>query len=189
MRENDELTQEEKAAFQALARNEQPPSGLEDRLVDLLKDEGLIKQNRTMNTYWKYLAGLAASVLIFFAGNLLGRQSANTVAIDPLQGYMMILKEDAGFQPGDPMEMFQEYASWMNGLAEKGVKITGQELKDSAWQVTKSHTETMGSEAATRTTGYFLIQAKTEAEALAVVKDNPHLKYGGVIELKAFMNR
>lgn len=188
MKEQDALTPEEKSAFEALPNIMEPPLHLEDTVVTALKEEGLIKKQRTMHTYFKYAAGLAASVLIFFAGNFLGKQN-NLVEIDPLQGYMMILKEDAAFQPGDPMAMFEEYAAWMNNLYDKGIKITGQELKNEAWSVTKAGSRALGQEADTKVTGYFLIEAKSEEEALAVVRDNPHLKYGGTIELKAFMNR
>lgn len=188
MMEQDDLTPEEKAAFEALSSHSTPPPQLEDKVVNALKTEGLIKQN-TMNIYLKYAAGIAASIIIFFAGNLVGKQAGDVVEIDPLQGYMMILKEDVNFTPGDPMEMFNEYAGWMNGLYEKGIKITGQELKNEAWAVTNSGTTSLDGAVDTRITGYFLIQAKTEEEALAVVRDNPHLKYGGSIELKAFMNR
>ncbi|MCE7992183.1 MAG: hypothetical protein HEP71_09395 [Roseivirga sp.] len=189
MMDQDELTPEEQAAFEELAAVKHPPSVLEDRIVAELKKEGLIKKTRTMNNYIKYAAGLAASVIIFFAGNFVGRQSGDTVEIDPLKGYIMILKEDASFQPGDPMQMFEEYASWMNGLYSKGVKITGQELKNEALEVTAATTTELDGDDGRRTTGYFVIETKTKEEALAVVKDNPHLKYGGIIELKAFMNR
>lgn len=185
----EELTPEEKAAFEGLATHRIPPKALEDQVVSALKNEGLIEKTKPMNQYIKYAAGIAASIALFFAGNYFGKNSALAVDIDPLNGYLMILKEDANFQPGDPMEMFQEYAAWMNGLAEKGVEITGQELKDTAWEVTAEGTTALGSEADTRVTGYFIIQADNEKEALGVVRDNPHLKYGGTIELKAYMNR
>lgn len=187
--DQEELTPEEQAAFKAMALAKQPPNGLEDKVVAELKKEGLIKKTYKMNNYIKYAAGIAASVIIFFAGNLVGKQTGTVAEIDPLNGYIMILKEDASFKPGDPMQMFEEYASWMNGLYKQGVKITGQELKNEALEVTASATTSLEGDDERRTTGYFIIETKTEEEALAVVKDNPHLKYGGIIELKAFMNR
>lgn len=187
--DQEELTPEEQAAFKAMASAQQPPPLLEDRIVAALKTEGLIKKTRTMNNYIKYAAGIAASIIIFFTGNIIGKQTQDVTEIDPLNGYIMILKEDTNFKPGDPMQMFEEYANWMNDLYSKGVKITGQELKNEALEVTASSTTDLGEDVARRTTGYFIIETKTEEEALAVVKDNPHLKYGGIIELKAFMNR
>jgi hypothetical protein len=189
MMERDELTPEEQAAFEAMATMQQPPSYLEDKVVDALKKEGLIKKKYTMNVYIRYAAAIAASVIIFFIGNIVGKQAGQTAAIDPANGYIMILKEDAGFQPGDPMEMFEEYAKWMNDLAAKGVKITGQELKNEALEVTATNTTSLDGSNGRKTTGYFVIETASEEEALAVVKDNPHLKYGGIIELKSFMNR
>jgi hypothetical protein len=189
MMDQEELTPEEQAAFRAMASAQQPPLSLEDNIVAELKNQGLIKNTRTMNSYIKYAVGIAASVIIFFAGNVVGKQSGGATEIDPLNGYIMILKEDVNFKPGDPMQMFEEYSSWMNGLYNKGVKISGQELKNEALEVTASATTALDGNSDSRTTGYFVIETKTKEEALAVVKDNPHLKYGGTIELKAFMNR
>ena len=189
MTERDELTPEERAAFEALAKEKQPPAYLEDQVVAALQKEDLIKTTTTMNVYLRYAMGIAASVLLFFTGNLVGRQAGGDAEINPLYGYMMILKEDARFQPGDPQAMFEEYAAWMEGLYNKGIKINGQELQPNALNVSQETVEPLKPDADSRVTGYFLIEAKSEAEALAVVKDNPHLKYGGTIELKAFMNR
>lgn len=189
MTERDELTPEERAAFEALAREKQPPAYLEDQVVAALQRENLIRKTTTMNVYVRYALGIAASVLLFFTGNLVGRQSGGEAEINPLNGYMMILKEDARFQPGDPQAMFEEYSSWMEGLYSKGIKINGQELRPDALNVSQAAVEPLSPDAESRVTGYFLIEAQSEAEALAVVKDNPHLKYGGTIELKAFMNR
>ncbi len=189
MTAQEDLTPEEKAAFESLATHQIPPFSLEDQVVSALKNEGLIEKKKTMNQYIKYSLGIAASITLFIAGNYFGRNASLAVNIDPLNGYMMILKENASFQPGDPMEMFQEYEAWMTGLADKGVEITGQELQPTAWEVSAEGTKSLSAEAETRVTGYFIIQAESEKEALDVVKDNPHIKYGGTIELKAYMNR
>ena len=68
------------------------------------------------------------------------------------------------------------------------MKITGQELQNEAWRLSADGTTNLNNQEV-RTTGYFIIEAATAEEALAVAKDNPHLKYGGTIELKAYMNR
>lgn len=189
MMDQQKLTSEEQAAFEAMKSAHAPPPYLEERLVAELKEEGLIKNTHSMKTYLKLAIGIAASILLFFAGNYVGKQSVSVETIDPLKGYIMILKEDANFAPGDPMQMFEEYSDWMNGLYAKGVKISGQELKSEAFQVTSTTTTPLDGIVGERTTGYFVIETPSEEEALAVVRDNPHLKYGGVIELKAFMNR
>lgn len=183
-----ELTPEEKKAFEALADQQPPSAFLEEKIVNALKDEGLIKKQVTMNQFVKYTVAVAASVLLFLAGTFTAKQSGTVVEIDPMKGYMMILKEDQGFRPGDPMEMFNEYAAWMNATGERGVKITGQELQNEAWRLSADGTTNLNNQEV-RTTGYFIIEAATAEEALAVAQDNPHLKYGGTIELKAYMNR
>jgi len=188
--DQDKLSPEEQAAFEAMKSAQSPPDYLEDNIVTSLQKEGLIKPTITMHTYIKFALGIAASLLVFFVGSYVGQQSIPpTEEINPQYGYIMILKEDASFSPGDPMDMFEEYSSWMENLYAKGVKITGQELKAEAFRVTNEQTTPLDGVDGERTTGYFVIETPTEAEALEVVKDNPHLKYGGIIELKAFMNR
>lgn len=185
--EQEQLTPEEKRAFETLVSSAPPPTSLEYKIIAQLKEEGLIKKQTTMNVYLKYATAVAASLIIFLTGNYIGKQSSPT-EINPLNGYIMILKEDHNFTPGEPMQMFKEYAAWMNNLYDQGVKITGQELKNEAIRVSALGPEKLGGDE-DKITGYFIIEAKSEAEAMKIVNANPHLKYGGIIELKEFMNR
>ena len=188
--ENEGLTEEERAAFEKLSNYAAPPDHLETSVIDALKREGLIKTKTiTMNTNLKWVASVAASILIFFAGTYWGKQSVNAVEIDPNLGYMLILHEDEDFRPGDPMAMFEEYGAWMQNTSQSGVIITGQELSNKAVMVNSASEVSLGEEAAERISGYFIIEAKSEQEALKVARANPHVKYGGTIELKPFIVR
>ena len=185
----EELSEHEKKIFAQLKRDEMPSPELEKRLIRQLKSENLIKNTLTMNTYLKWAASLAAAVVVFFAGNLVGKRSS-AIAIDPSLGYMLILHEDAKFQPGEPYEMFQEYAQWMNNTFEKGITITGQELKnEAAWVDSEKNVERLTASAASTVPGYFVLEATSLEEAIEVAKDNPHIKYGGSIEVKQYMVR
>lgn len=187
--EESNLTPEEKSALDALPKTSPLPEGLEQRIVFQLESEGLIRKSTSMQRILPWAASIAASILFFFIGSSLAKNNFQEVQINPEQGYMLILHEDERFQPGDPMEMFQEYAAWMNTINEMGVKITGQELDNRATVLTTESIQTRGEETVKRTTGYFIIEAESEADALSIAKQNPHLKYGGTIELKPFIVR
>ncbi len=188
--ENGGLTPEEREAFDRLSSHKTPPVELEAKVISALKEEGLIKTKTVvMNTNLKWAISIAASVLIFFAGSYWGKQSLSTSAINPTLGYMLILHEDENFQPGDPMAMFEEYSTWMQNTDESGITISGQELSPEAVLVKSNNSISLDEEASERITGYFILEAKTKEEALKVARLNPHIKYGGTIEVKPFMVR
>ncbi|MEQ9402411.1 MAG: hypothetical protein RIM99_02395 [Cyclobacteriaceae bacterium] len=190
----DQLSDTEKNLFERLDREASPPKALEEQLVAALKNEGLLTKSITMNTYLKWAASLAAAVLIFLSG-IFYQQSQQTVSavseniiIEPTRGYALLLHEDENFTPGDPMEMFNEYSMWMENTFARGVKITGQELKNEATIVLTDQIS-LADNQNRRTTGYFLLEADSMEEAIEVAKENPHVKYGGIVEVKAYMVR
>jgi len=189
------LSEAEKNLFQALENEKNPPKHIEKNIITQLEQEGLIKKTITMNNYVKWAASLAASVLLFMGGMYYEKSNtqqlnANAmVEIEPTKGYILILHEDSNFEPGDPMAMFEEYKSWMDNTFSRGLKITGQELKQEATLVKGETQEVFPEDAETKTTGYFLVEANSYQEAVAVAQENPHIKYGGSIEVKPFMVR
>ncbi len=188
MRE-EHLNENDQRLFDQLERELQPPAHLEEQLVNQLKFEGHIKENK-MNNIGKIIIAIAASILLFLGGAWYGKSSTSQISITPEMGYMLLLHEDERFTPGEPMEMFQEYAAWMENTFARGVKITGQELVNEAVLIRKGTPNvSQGDEAEVRTTGYFILEAKSLDEAIAVAQDNPHVKYGGTVEVKAYMVR
>lgn len=187
----EQLSDAEKKLFKALERERTPPGHLERNIITQLEKEGLIKKTIAMNNYFKWAAQLAAAILLFVGGMFYGKSNTtNTmVEIEPTKGYMLILHEDASFSPGEPMAMFEEYKTWMENTFSRGIKITGQELKNEATVVKTGSQQELGDEADIRTTGYFLVEANSYQDAVAVAKENPHIKYGGSIEVKPFMVR
>ncbi len=185
----DHLSEAEKKLFAALEREKAPPGHIEKNIVAQLEKEGLIKKINTMN-YLKWAASIAASVLLFIGGMFYEQSKANTmVEIEPTKGYMLLLHEDTNFTPGDPMAMFEEYKTWMENTFSRGVKITGQELKPEATLVKGETQQAFDAQAETKTTGYFIVEANSLEEAIRVAKENPHIKYGGSVEVKPYMVR
>ena len=188
---SDELSKNEEKVFSELSREKTTPAYLEEKIVQKLKAENLILSKISfLYTYGKWAASVAAIVVVFFAGNYSGKLSCDAGLIDPNNGYLLLLQENENFRPGDPQDMYQEYASWMQGTFEKGIKISGQELKNTSTRVTSQGvSEFIGGQTEFKTTGYFRLEAKSREEALEVAKGNPHVKYGGIVELKEYMVR
>ncbi len=183
------LNENDQKLFEQLEKEMQPPAHLEEQLVNQLKFEGHIKEKK-MNNIGKIVIGIAASVLLFMGGAWYGKSTSQHVTITPEMGYMLLLHEDDRFTPGEPMEMFEEYGAWMQNTFARGVKITGQELVNEAVLVRKgTQNINRGEETTTRTTGYFILEASSLEEAIAVAEENPHVKYGGTVEVKAYMVR
>lgn len=186
----EELSAAEKKLFQELKREESPPRSLEKKIINELINQGEIKKTNNMNNYVKWAASIAALVLFFLGGMYFEKSSAaHIVEIEPTKGYILLLHEDENFRPGDPMAMFEEYKTWMETTFGRGVKIDGQELKNEATLVTRETQTPLLENEVERTTGYFILEASSYEEAVAVAMENPHVKYGGTVEVKPFMVR
>lgn len=81
---SDELTAEERAAFDALPRRLSPSRMLEERTVRALRVRNLLRPRRTLPEAWR-TAALAAGIALFAGGTAFGqwlgtRQTADAVA-------------------------------------------------------------------------------------------------------------
>ncbi len=155
------------------------PDHLEHQVVQTLRQKGLIAPGRSRSIR-RWGVGLAASIVFFLLGFYVNASltTANDGYLTEFN-YMLLLHEDDQFIAGNPEQRFQEYAQWMGGIYEKGLKIDGQELARKGANVhpiisNKSHF----------TTGYFLLKASSLKEAQAIAQSCPHVKYGGQIEIK-----
>ncbi len=169
-----------------LVREMMPPANLEDRVVDRLKSEGMIKGDRSR--YLTYLVGVAASLLLFFLGALTGRQSVPQ--IDANQGYLLLLHQDDGYVLGDIREMEEAYSGWQPEIEGVAVFTSSQELQSSqVWVDYSGKEESDEKGGSSLISGFYMIEAPSMEAAVAIARTNPHLKYGGSIELRALMVR
>lgn len=184
------LSEEEKKLFRQLQTEKPTSPALEDQIVNALKQEGLINDNQRRLPWVQWAAAAAIAVVFFFVGQYTQTGKADVLEINPEMGYMLLLHETESFQPGDPMDMFNEYKTWMEGTFAKGVTITGQELDNKAVFVGPS--DSLDYQSAFKphlTTGYFVLEAESLEQAIEVAQENPHIKYGGRIEVKPFIVR
>lgn len=187
----EKLNEKEQQIFNQLERTTTPPERLKEDVIHKLKQEKLIRDQRTKTRNVVLWLSRAAAVIIFFIGGMAFQQRISEKSlIDPGKGYVLLLHEDENFRPGELSEMVEEYSGWIPNLNAQGIKAQGQELQYSEVFLENankiSHAESIEGE---MISGYFIIEANSLEEATQIASTNPHLKYGGKIELRPFMVR
>ncbi|MBV8200585.1 MAG: hypothetical protein JOZ15_08170 [Acidobacteria bacterium] len=185
-----DLTPAELAAFQALPREAQPPPWLEDRVVAALPSgrPGYRHASPRWRIWAWRAAALAAAVVLFLGGFLAGRRQPRAIgagAGDQL--YLLLLLQDASFRPppsASEAELVGEYDAWAEGLGRKGTVVLARKLADSGWLLNAGRPAAGLPVREARMSGLFLLRTTSEAQAIALARTCPHLRYGGRIELR-----
>ena len=185
MNNQDTLTPAEERAFESLRDQMMPDTVVEQNIINTLHNKGLLVKRRSYGWVMKVAATLLLLAIGFVAG--LYFTSASSEQSD--FNYMLVLYEDESFTPGEPQAMFEEYSKWMTAIYEQGIAIDGQEMKPASIMLSSETTQTVKRAEGKTVGGYFVLKAKSLEQAVAIARDSPHLKYGGVVEVKEFMIR
>ena len=131
------LTPEEKMAFQRLPREVEPSRILEERVVQTLKSEGIlagagspgrkgavIKRGGAWFRPWMAAASVAASVILFASGVLMGQWMGSE---STTQAFMQVREQDAAQLALRIQEAGSAYVSALAALSELGVRPHGSE--------------------------------------------------------------
>ena len=163
----------------------EPPSGLEDRVVESLRARGLLDAQRRgprriVPARWAWPAAIAAGLLLFAGGFTLGRVPVQTAGAG-MGRYTLLLYEGPGFNTaGKPeAELVAEYTAWAGELAGRGSLVAGEKLAAREWILGAG-----GSAGQQEPAGFFIIAARTDDEALAIARSCPHLRYGGTVAVR-----
>ncbi len=191
--QNKTLTPEEKAKFAALSREQTPPPALEEALIQKLKAKGLLKPgySQSLWTLPRAAAAIAASVILFAAGFLIGQQRIGIPGSgDPAGGLFVLFLYDSEQQRQmDQTQFIKEYGNWIREVGESGRLAGGEKLKDDGKVLHEEQQQLRITDTTPGTkfgdlSGYFLIEAENYEEALEIAKTCPHLRYEGTIELR-----
>ena len=164
-----------------LQREESPSPELENRVVDALRERQLIRNSSKTGLRWFSTA--AAAIVILAIGFAAGRAWNRPQQVQ--YTHILLLQEDRSFQSGHAEDRVQEYSNWARGVASKGTAITGEKLAHDSRLLKGDRSE---SQASGEIAGFFLVRAKSEEDALAISRTCPHLRYGGIIELRKISN-
>lgn len=111
-----------------------------------------------------------------------------------MSSFMLLLYDDpsafANVTPEQMQHVIGEYIAWAQKLGQEGKLEGGQKLKDEGGKVLKSAGKQVSvvdgpySETKEIIGGYYLIKAKSYAEAVEIAKTCPHMKYGAKIDVR-----
>ncbi len=189
---HDELNPEERRQFAALSRERSPAASLETRIISALKARGLIRMTQAL-PIWTLprLAGAFVVAMVFLAlGFGLGKWQSGVPSQRPHHNmFVLFLYGDSPETPPDDMSKVVEYGKWARAIRMSKRMITGEKLKDGGRLLRNVQgqleiREVRGAGEPDVLGGYFLIEAENYDEAIKVAASCPHLKYGGLIELR-----
>ena len=177
----------------SLPRETPPSPALEDRVVTALRRVGLLRapvMSRRAQ-FVRVALAVAAAIAFFAAGWFAGAPRPATPAPDGHANYVLFLRAGPGYKPAqgtDEERIVEEYRNWARGLREAGVAIRGEKLKDDTRSLAGRGGQVVFLEGTAADTspvlGFFLVEARDLGHALAIAQGCPHLRYGGIIEVR-----
>jgi len=126
MTDQNDLTPEEKMSFQRLSREEVPSPFLEERVVSSLHDAGVLRSEaadqphvvsgrRTWFRPWMVAASMAASLVLFASGVVLGEWMGSQ---STTHAFMQVREQDAAQLASRIQEAGSAYVSALTALGE-----------------------------------------------------------------------
>lgn len=149
-----------------LPRERQPDPALEERVVSTLVASGLVRRRRSRAPIW-----LAAAAALVLAIGFSYWRTQHVAA--PGNTYVMLLYLDSTYRfpaPGHGAERIAELSRWADSLAKRGQLDLGGHLVGSR-----------------DPGGLFIIRARSDSDAARIAASCPHLKYGGRVEVRRFI--
>lgn len=186
----DQQSQEERQAFAGLPREKVPPSLLEERVVQSLKQARLLKSaGKPWGRSRSVGLAVAASLLFFILGAAAMKWFSRPAPRSNAPKFMLVLNENPA-QVAIPREtelkFAKEYGNWARRLSQRGVFVDGEKLKSDApvVRIVNGHSAALQNGSSEKIAGFFLISATNYQEAVKIAETCPHAKYGGTIEVR-----
>ncbi len=182
--ENSGLSENEKKSLGESYADIIVPLDLEKKTIGELRRRGQFSNAFAFNSYSRIASALGLAIAIFFAG-FFSAKKFNDSAPATTNKYLMLLYNPENFIKSNSHA--SEYGIWFRSMEEKGIMKAGEELKNEGWMITSGGSKNVTNENQSDSIsakGYFILEAKTDADALAIASNCPHLKYNGRIELR-----
>ncbi len=190
-KDHDELNPEERGKFAALSRERSPAASLEARIISALKAKGLIRLTPSPQiwTRLRFAGAFTMALALLALGFGLGKWQSHAPSQQTHRNMFVLFLYDLPEAPPDDMSKVAEYSGWARTISMSKRMISGEKLKGGGRLLRKFQGELEireVSEAGETSVlgGYFLIEAENYDEAIKVAAGCPHLKYGGLIELR-----
>ncbi len=168
-----------------------PPAHLERRVVAALRREELLAGSgrARRGSRWFWLPAAAAAVLLLAAGWWLGGRQGLGPGVESAT-HVLLLREDDAYSTapaGHEMERVAEYVAWAREKRGAGQVVAGMKLgEESAMLIDPRRPDGRipGLSRPDRVAGLFLIRSRDMEEARSLAESCPHLRHGGIIEIR-----
>ena len=185
------MTSEDRRAtrppFDSLPREQAPPTTLEDRIVERLRERRQLRRSdhRARGTR-RWLLPLAASILGVALGWALRGVAVPAAPPEAHESPLFLL-----LLSGDPVagptgsERVALYRRWAIGLARAGVLVEAEKLtaEGVVLEGTSAPVRPLSIDAAAPS-GFFLIRAASLDEAVRLARECPHARLGGRVTVR-----
>jgi hypothetical protein len=133
----------------------------------------------------KLVFAIAASIVIFALGFISAEFFRSSPALRQYT-YLLLLREDSHFAGGRTHESsrVKEYSQWARAVAKTGTEITGEKLKLESRLINSAGVQNKIQDSDGVIAGFFLINARSDQDAIEKAFSCPHLRHGGNIELR-----
>lgn len=169
---------DEARALRALAEGSGSPSPeVKPRVIGRMRAHGLLASRPRGGRVW---ATWAAAAVFAVIGFLAGRAvpSAPSAVVHEGAKYVLLLTGGASATPEENAARRHEYGAWLGDLQRRGVSADGAELVGARHEFPEGRPNGP-------VVGYFVVAVRSESEAVAIARANPHLRHGGGVVLSA----
>jgi len=187
---DDPLDERDPRLAEALSRlhaEVEPPPRVEDGLIATLRSRGDIR-SKPRAPRWVFAVGAAAAAILAI---VLVRRPAPPATDGP--EFLLLIAEDLRYTPpADSIEAHArvlEYTEWAGWLAGAGRLVSAGELAPAGTDVrAEGKSPAVVDVRMGAVSGYFLVRAKSLAQAEQLAAESPHLKYGGTVVVRAVLH-
>lgn len=172
-----------------LARPEVPRS-LEIRVASSLETASLLRHGRSQHA-WRLplVAAIAAGVLCFLAGQWTEsrRRSDDDPTLRPAVSSTSLRFVLLLYGPSEKRSTagdVEEHRQWARHLAAEGHSVSGEKLAPEEPSLRRDSAPTSSTNAGETLQGFFVISARSDAEAMAIARSAPHVRHGGRIVVR-----
>jgi hypothetical protein len=164
-----------------LPRELSPPAALEDRVVARLAGRELLARR----TARRWLLPVAAALAGLAGGWLLRGLPAPPSAANDAPLFLLLLSEEPQTELSEA-ELVRIYSAWGREQAAQGRMAGARKLEDGGIVLAAGADGPAAAleHDAMTPTGFFLVRAASLAEAEAIARTCPHLRYGGRVTVR-----
>lgn len=177
----------------SLAAGLAPPASAEERIVEILTGRGVLRRAPERRRRMALLL-IAAAAAAFVSGLAVGSRVTSAAEKRPAPEslrpralrFVLFLSplpgEDAAGEPG----RVAEYRRWAAEIRRHGRFVVGEKLEDGGRVVSSAGAGAAAAPVADGgPAGYFVVEAGSFEDAVAVARSCPHVKHGGRITVRA----